>query len=125
MTVALWCILAAALLHLPFTLAAKWSRRFDNARPRDYMDQLDGWRKRAHWSQLNMLEAFPPFAAAVLVAHVVAGPQAAADGLAIAFVLLRVAYGVCYVVDQATLRSLMWMGGQACSIGLFIVAATA
>ncbi len=125
MTVALWCILIAALLHLPFTLAAKWSRRFDNARPRDYMDQLDGWRKRAHWSQLNMIEAFPVFAAAVLTAHIVAGPQRSADSLAIAFVLLRLAYGVCYIVDQATLRSLMWMGALGCSVGLFIVAAIA
>lgn len=125
MTIALWCILVAGLLHVPFTLGAKWSKRFDNARPRDYMQQLTGWRQRANWTQQNSFEAFPFFAAAVLVAHVVAGPSAAADKLAIAFIVLRIAYGVFYLADKATLRSLVWMGATCCTIGLFVVAARA
>jgi uncharacterized MAPEG superfamily protein len=125
MTVALWCILVAGLIHMPFTAAAKWSKRFDNARPRDYMQQLTGWRQRANWVQQNSFEAFPFFAAAVLVAHVVAGPSAAADKLAIGFVMLRVAFGLCYLADKATLRSLVWVGALACTIGLFVVAARA
>lgn len=125
MTIALWCILVAGLLHVPFTLGAKWSKRFDNARPRDYMQQLTGWRQRANWVQQNSFEAFPFFAAAVLVAHVVAGPSAAADQLAAGFIVLRIAFGVCYLADKATLRSLVWMGAQFCAIGLFVVAARA
>lgn len=125
MTIALWCVLAAALLPFPFALAAKWSRRFDNATPREYLEQAAGWRKRAHWAQLNSFEAFPPFAAAVLIAHVVAGPSAAADLLALVFVALRIAYGLCYIANRATLRSLVWLGAIACVIGLFIVAARA
>ncbi|HEY0973555.1 MAG TPA: MAPEG family protein [Solimonas sp.] len=125
MTIALWCILVAALLHMPFAAAAKWSSRFDNARPRDYLQQLSGWRQRANWTQQNSLEAFPFFAAAVLVAHVVAGPNAAADQLAIGFIALRIAFGLCYLADKATLRSLVWVGAVACTIGLFVVAARA
>lgn len=125
MTIALWCILVAGLLHMPFAAAAKWSSRFDNARPRDYLQQLSGWRQRANWTQQNSFEAFPFFAAAVLVAHGVAGPTAAADQLAIAFILFRIAFGLCYLADKATLRSLMWFGGLFSTIGLFVVAARA
>lgn len=125
MTIALWCVLVAALLHLPFAAGAKWSRRFDNARPRDYLEQTSGWRKRAHWAQLNMLEAFPLFAAAVLVAHLVAGPSAAANTLALGFIGFRITFGLAYVGDYATLRSALWFGGLFCCIGLFVVAARA
>jgi uncharacterized MAPEG superfamily protein len=125
MTIALWCILVAGLLHLPFASAAKWSRRFDNAKARDYLAQTAGWRQRAHWTQLNMLEAFPFFAAAVLVAHLVAGANAGADQLALGFIAFRILFGLCYLADKATLRSLMWVGSLACIIGLFVVAARA
>lgn len=125
MTIALWCVLVAAFLPFSFALAAKASKRFDNATPRDYLEQSTGWRKRAHWAQLNSFEAFPPFAAAVIIAHMVAGANATADLLAIVFIVLRVLYGLCYIANQATLRSLVWFGGIACVIGLFVVAARA
>jgi uncharacterized MAPEG superfamily protein len=124
-TTALWCVLVAALLPFPFTLAAKWSKRFSNTTPRDYFEQTGGWRKRAHWVQLNSFEAFPPFAAAVIIAHLVAGPNPTADLLAVAFIVLRVLYGACYLANQATVRSLVWTGGVACVVGLFVVAARA
>src|SRR3546814_3931797 len=56
MTTALWCVLVAALLPFLFTGLAKASKRFDNAAPRDYFEQSTGWRKRAHWAQLNRSE---------------------------------------------------------------------
>eukprot|EP01035_Chromulina_nebulosa_P035064 gene35064-47116_t len=40
---------------------------FDNAAPRVMLAKLDGWRQRANWAQLNGFEAFPPFAAAVII----------------------------------------------------------
>lgn len=125
MTIALWCVLAAAGVPYLFTLLAKSSPAFNNRRPRDYLESTSGWRKRAHWAQLNGFEAFPPFAAAVLVAHVVAGANASADQLALAFVGLRIAFGFCYVADLAWLRSLLWFGGVACVVGLFVIASRA
>lgn len=122
MTLALWCILVAAFLPYPFTLAAKWSRSFNNAAPRDYLETTEGWRRRAHWTQLNSFEAFPAFAAAVLTAHMVKGPDGTADLLAMAFIGFRVLYGLCYVGDKATLRSVMWFGAALCTVGLFVVA---
>lgn len=123
MTIALWCVLAAALLPFPFALAAKWSPRFDNANPRDYLAALQGWRKRAHAVQLNSFEAFPPFAAGVIVAEMLQAPQNQVDGLALAFILLRLVFGLCYVGNQATLRSLVWLGAMSCTVALFVVAA--
>ncbi|ROH93270.1 hypothetical protein ED208_01725 [Stagnimonas aquatica] len=123
MSIAFWCILAAALLPFPFALAAKWSRRFDNSRPRAYFETLSGWRQRANWVQQNSFEVFPPFAAAVIVNHLVLGANARADALALAFVGFRLLFGLSYLADRALLRSLMWLAGFACIIALFLSAA--
>ncbi len=125
MTIALWCVLVAGLIHLPFAFGAKWSKRFDNAKPRSYFDQLSGWRQRSYWAQLNTLEVFPLFAAGVIICHLLAGPNARADELALGFIASRIVFGLLYIADRATLRSLVWMLGQACVIGLFVVAARA
>jgi len=78
---------------------------------------------RAHWAHLNSFEAFPPFAAAVLIAQQLGAAQGRIDLLAIAFVVLRVLYGICYLADQATLRSLVWAAGFACTVALFVIGA--
>ncbi len=124
MTIALWCILAAGFLHLPFVGAAKFGGgRFDNNNPRDFLAGLDGWRKRANAVQLNSFEAFPLFAAAVIVAHLLHADQGRVDTLALAFLALRVVYGVLYLANLATLRSIAWIGAQACVIALFVISA--
>ncbi len=121
MTIAYWCILAAAVLPYLFTIAAKTQRNFTNRRPREYLDSLEGWRKRAYWAQLNGLEAFPPFAAAVLIAQQLYASQAAINALAMTFVATRVIYSLCYIFDRPTLRSLFWLTGLLCVIGLFVI----
>lgn len=123
MTIALWCVLLAALLPFPFAVAAKWSRRFDNANPRDYLASVEGWRKRAHAAQLNSFEAFPPFAAGVIIAQMLQAPQDRIDGLAVGFIVLRLIYGLCYLANAATLRSLVWSGAMACTVALYVIAA--
>ena len=42
--------------------------------------------------------------------------------LAISYVLLRLAYGAVYLMDLATVRSLVWFGAMGCSIAIFIAA---
>jgi uncharacterized MAPEG superfamily protein len=120
MTIAYWCVLIAALLPFLFTAIAKiGARRFNNRRVRDFQQELEGWRRRAHWAHQNSFEAFPPFAAAVIIAHLTGGAQTQVDALAIAFILLRLAYGGLYIADQATLRSLVWFGALICVVALF------
>lgn len=123
MTIAFWCVLAAAFMPLLFSAVAKWTARFDNHHPRDYMDRLQGWRRRAHAAQLNSFEAFPAFAAAVVINHLVLGGNAKANGLALAFIGLRLVYGALYIADYATLRSLVWTAAVACTVALFVTAA--
>jgi len=126
MTIALWCVLAAALLPYLGTVTAKAGGRMPNAAnrgPREWLEQLEGWPKRAHWYQQNSFEAFPPFAAAVIVAQLLHAPQARADLLALAFIGFRLLHFAFYLGDLAPLRSLVWFGGMICTVWLFVLGA--
>lgn len=124
MTIAFWCVLAAAFLPYAFTSYAKFTGPgFNNYRPRDFLEKLEGKRKRAHWVQLNSFESFPMFAAAVIVAHLTGVSRDLADGLAVAYLASRVLYGVFYIADKAPLRSAVWFASMACIAGLFIAGA--
>ncbi|MDR3388543.1 MAG: MAPEG family protein [Rudaea sp.] len=123
MHVSYWCVLIAALLPLLFTAIAKTigRRRFNNYSPREFQAQLTGVAQRAHWAHLNSLEAFPPFAAAVLVAQQVGAAQGKIDTLALVFIVVRLGYGACYLADLAILRSIVWAVGLACTVALFLL----
>jgi uncharacterized MAPEG superfamily protein len=126
MTIAHICIALAIVSPYVFTMIAKFSRpgftSVQNHSPRDWLAQLEGYRKRAHFAQLNSFEVVPAFSAAVLVAHQVgSAPQSTIDALALAFVVSRLLYGASYVADQAVLRSLVWFAGMCCIGALFAV----
>lgn len=123
MTIAFWCVLAAALTPYIFTLIAKSAPKYNNHAPREFLEKQQGHHKRAHWAQLNGFEAFPPFAAAVIIATIANANQDNLDLLAMSFVGFRIAYGIAYIADKAMLRSLLWMLGLACVIGIFVIAA--
>lgn len=124
MTIAYWCVLIAAFLPLAFTGVAKFSGPgFNNNRPRDFQAGLTGFRQRAHWAHLNSFEAFPPFAAAVLMAHQLGLAQGTLDNLAIGFIVSRLAYFAFYLADQAALRSLAWLAATACWAAMFFLLA--
>lgn len=124
MTLAYWCVLVAGLLPYVATLTAKiGGERFDNANPRDWLGGQSGFRRRANAAQLNGFEAFPLFAAAVIVAHLAGAEQGRIDLLALTFVAARVLYLGFYLADLATLRSLAWFVGIGSAIALFFAAA--
>ena len=132
MTIAFWCVLAAALMPYIWTGAAKFGKRdpddakparYDNHAPRAYLEQLSGRKLRAHWAQLNSFEAFPAFAAAVVIAHIAGGDESAIDALSLLFLICRFAYGYCYITDKPSARSVTWLGGVLCVVGLFAAAA--
>ncbi len=123
MTFALWTILAAAMLPYVTVAFAKFGGAgYDNAAPRQWTERLQGWRRRAEWAHRNHFEAFPAFAAAVLVAHVADAPGLWSDGLAGGFIALRVGYTLAYVADRPALRSAFWFLALGCVIGLFGIA---
>lgn len=123
MTTAFWCVLVAGLLPLAATAIAKSKPGFDNHNPRTWLQSQEGFRQRANAAQMNSFEAFPLFAAAVIIAHLLQAPQARIDMLALIFVAARVAYIVCYVADWALVRSLCWTVALGCSVAIFVAAA--
>ena len=91
MTTAYWCVLAAALMpYVAVSIAKSGGERFDNSNPRLWLEKQQGFRARANAAQANSFEAFPFFAAAVIVAHLTQAPQDRIDALAVMFVLARV-----------------------------------
>jgi uncharacterized MAPEG superfamily protein len=75
MTIALWRVLSAGLLPHVATVIAKAGVDFDNRDPRAWPAQQQGYRRRANAASMHAFEALPLFAAAVLIAHVLRGPQ--------------------------------------------------
>jgi uncharacterized MAPEG superfamily protein len=122
MTFAFWMILAGALLPIITTGIAKWGAPgFNNASPRDWQENLKGFRRRADWAHRNHFEAFPMFAAAVLVATLAHAPQTQINWLAGAWVIFRILYTACYLANLPTPRSLVWTLAFACVVGLFVI----
>jgi uncharacterized MAPEG superfamily protein len=126
MTIAYWCVLAAILLPLVWAVAAKATSGFkprDNHNPREFLASIDGMGKRANWAQLNTFESIPGFMAAVIIAQQLNAPQAQVDAIAVTYIVLRLIYGVLYMLDKASLRSLVWAGSLGCIVALFVIAA--
>jgi uncharacterized MAPEG superfamily protein len=128
MTVAFWCVLVAILLpYVCFVVAAGFGRRAgtprDNRNPRDFPDVIGGAAKRAWGAHLNSLEALPGFAAAVIIAHLAHASQSWADGLAVFWLLARIAFVAFYISDRSTLRTVMQGMSLACVLGLFVIGA--
>jgi uncharacterized MAPEG superfamily protein len=121
MTIAIWCLLAAALLPVVTAGIAKATGgAYDNGDPRGRAQSYQGMAKRAHAAHLNGFESFPLFAAAVLIAEMKGGPRGMVDILALAHVGLRMGYVAAYVFDRPSLRSVLWFLALACTIGVFI-----
>lgn len=128
MNVAYLCVLASALFPYFLVAYAKASSRYlkeGNQEPRRYAETLSGPRKRAYWAHLNAFEAFPPFAAAVIIASIAGVDQSTINNLSVAFIVCRAAHGILYIVDFARLRSAVWMAGMACICVLLVMAASA
>ena len=125
MTFAYWCVLAAAILPLVWIGIAKSGiADYDNDRPRAALARAEGRAQRAHWAEQNALEAFPPFAAGVIIAHVTGGAeQLTINVLASVFIVASIIHGLAYVNDLGLPRSFAWLAGFASMIGLFIAAA--
>ena len=124
---AYWCVLAAALLPYDWTEIAK-SRvaRYDNREPRAWLARQDDPRvQRANAAQLNAFEAFPAFAAGVVLSDIAGVADARIALLAVVFVIARVFHGVFYVAGIAAARSFVWFIGLACVVALLAQAAMA
>jgi uncharacterized MAPEG superfamily protein len=120
-SVAFWCVLVAGLLpYLGATIAKAGGSRYNNRDPREWLARQGGWRKRADNFQANSFEAFPFFAAAVIVAHLTGAEPARIDALALIFIAARLAYLAAYLGNWHGVRSIVWMVGLVTTIVLFV-----
>ena len=118
-TLAYWCVLAAALLPIVCAGIAK-AGKFDNHDPRGWLQRQQGYRARANAAQANGFENLPFFIGAVAIAHQLQAPQGWVDGLALAYIVLRVAYVATYLANAAGLRSLVYTLGFAVNVGILL-----
>ena len=125
MSIAYWCILISAALPYAWVFLAKGSAPgYNNKDPRGWLAKQDNYRVRnANGAHLNAFEAFPAFAAGVLMAQIAAVDPGRISMLAIGFVVFRVLHGLFYLAGSHGIRSLAWMGGFACVLGLMLSAA--
>lgn len=122
---AYWCVLVAAVLpYIWVGIAKAGARGYDNRDPRGWAaQQQDPRRRRAHAAQMNAFEAFPSFAAGVVLADVAGIAEGRIALYAVVFIVARLLHGVFYLGDLATLRSIAWFVGIGCSFGLLVEAA--
>lgn len=125
LSTAYWCVLIAALLPYVWVGIAKGGgERYNNRDPRGWVSRQENPRiHRAFAAHLNAFEAFAPFAAGVILAQLAQVPTDRIAGLAIAFVVFRIAHGLLYIGNRPLLRSTVWAGGFACVLALLVMAA--
>ena len=117
-------IIVACLLPYVFTLIAKSKGGFqaqDNQNPRDFLAKTTGLAARANAVQQNSFESLPLFIAAILMAEYMVIPEWFILTLGWAFIVFRVIYGICYLANLATLRSIIWFFSLLCPIFLFVI----
>jgi uncharacterized MAPEG superfamily protein len=118
MTIAFWCVLIAALL--PYAVFGPAASKLDIKLPRKLTGDLEGTAARAYGAHLNHFEAFPFFAAAVIIAHMLSGPSALVNWLAVAFIVVRLFYTAMYLTARQPLRSAAFFLGLGIVVVIFI-----
>jgi uncharacterized MAPEG superfamily protein len=116
-----WTALLTATLFIPYVTAQSVTNGF--LRPVNYRDPaqrpLPLWGKRADRAYLNAVEAFAPFAAVVLVAHVTGKASAMTAFWATAFFWLRLTHAVVFLLAIPYLRTAVFTLGYFAVIGIF------
>lgn len=120
MSILLWCLLIAGLLPVlakaPVVYFQNRDRGYDNKHPRAQQQRLTGVGARAVAGHYNAYEAFPLFAAAVLAVIATGSVTEQAIQLSVAFIILRVAYHILYLMNADKLRSLIWFFAILCPV---------
>jgi len=129
-TTPLWCLVIVALLPYPLAFLGGYfkTRQFgtiDNKHPRQQTLELEGAGARAAAAQANAWEALAFFTAVVGVLSF-ASPEAArgatAANLSLGFLATRVLHPIFYLANLDILRSIVFLVGIVCAIGLLWIA---
>jgi len=118
MPIAAWCLLIVAVMPVVTVGIAKWGAGYDNHEPRQWMQTLEGYRRRAYAAHTNCYEALSVFLTAMFVAVWTDGAQQLVDTLAVIFVVARIAYIAAYLADKPAARSLVWSAAYLAAVGI-------
>lgn len=114
-------VVAAFLPWLAAICAKAGAAGFTNHEPRPWLASLSGWRSRANAAQANAFEALPFFYAAVLLALWSGADALRVQNLMMVWIALRVLYLWMYIMDKASLRSLVWFLAVAVNIWILFL----
>jgi uncharacterized MAPEG superfamily protein len=117
-------LLAGAMPWICAGIAKAGQKNYDNHNPREWLAKQSGYRARANAAQANCFEAFPLYAVGVLMAmlsHVDIDQIQLCTGI---FIVARIAYVACYLMDKDKLRSLAWTVGVASTVALYVSSAS-
>lgn len=122
LSVTIYALMVACLMPFIWTVVAKITGGFkprDNQNPRAFLANTTKMAARANAAQANSFESLPMFLAATLMAMHCFVPQVVVNGLVWLYVGIRLMYGLAYVFNLATLRSMLWFLSMACIMMLF------
>src|SRR3984893_7426305 len=110
-----------AVLWIPYVVAQVMTNGF--LTPPDYVDPAPRpvplWGTRAHRAYLNAVECFAPFAALVIIAHIVGKANAMTAFWAMCFFWLRLVLAVVYLLAIPYVRTLVFTLGFVSVAGIF------
>ena len=123
MTFAFLCVVIAMIMPIILAGISKKESEIpvNNNNPRDHINHLKKRAKYAYGAEQNCYESFPPFAIAVVVAHLLGGTQLTINILAGLYVFSRLMYIVFYLQGKGLLRSASFIVGLIATISLFFV----
>lgn len=103
-------------------IAKSGFKGYDNSDPRAWLARQTGFRARANAAQANCFEAFPFFAAGIVMALLAGVAPSTVDNLALLFIASRLAYVFCYLADHAKWRTMVWSAAYLAVLALFALA---
>jgi uncharacterized MAPEG superfamily protein len=110
-----------AALWIPYVVSQVTANGFPT--PPNYRDPtprpLPLWGKRADRTYLNAVEAFAPFAALVIAAHLLGKTNSTIEFLGQSFFWLRVVHALVYLGGIPYVRTLVFTLGFAAEVGIF------
>jgi len=113
--------LLTAVLWIPYVVSQVMTNGF--LAPANYKDPtprpLPLWGKRADRTYVNAVEAFAPFAALVIVAHIVGKANAMTAFWAMFFFWMRLVHAVVYLLGVPYVRTLVFTLGFVAVAGIF------
>ena len=121
LTYVAYTAMLTAALWIPYVVSQVATNGF--LTPPNYRDPTQRpvplWGKRADRTYLNAVEVFAPFAALVIVAHLLGKTNARIDFYAECFFWLRVAHAAVYLAAIPYIRTLVFTLGFLVEVGIF------